>query len=206
MDNTWDAADRQLSSSYQRDLDADGSVDDSRRWSVTYDALGKARNYDEDHDGDGDGVYEQQSRTQYEFDAAGNTRSYVSDYEDPWLTYRTTGESTYDRDRRPLTFVHAYDFDLDGTADSDDRQTHTYDSNGFELGWEYASHVFTTGTGGWLDTGTYTYTPEGAQLTSISATDFDSDGVPELSRRDVIVYAPSNDAMAQIVGQYFGVF
>jgi len=63
-----------------------------------------------------------------------------------------------------------------------------------------------TGTSGWLDKGTYSYTPEGAQQTSVAETDFDSDGVPELSRRSVIEYVPSNDAMAQIVGQYFGVF
>jgi len=31
---------------------------------------------------------------------------------------------------------------------------------------------------------------------------FDSDGVPELSTRSVIEYAPSNDALVQIVDQY----
>lgn len=205
-DNTWDANDRQLSASYQRDLDADGIVDNTRRWSATFNPKGGAETYAEDYDGDGDGIYEQQLRTQYEYAAGGSVTTGITDYQDAWSNFRTTGVSTYDRDRRPLTSVYSTDFDLDGTADSGSRQTFTYDANGFELTWEYANDFFTTGIGSWLDRGSYTYSPDGAQLTSISASDFDSDGVPELSRRSVIEYTPSNDAMAQIVGQYFAAF
>jgi hypothetical protein len=67
------------------------------------------------------------------------------------------------------------------------------------------TNYFSTSPGGWIDGGGYGYSPEGAQTESFSGTDFDADGVFEVSRRSVIEYAPSNDAMAQIVGQYFGV-
>jgi hypothetical protein len=208
-DNTWDSADRPLTSSYQRDFDADGHVESSQRSTASYDSSGRGQEYDVDYDVDGDGVYEQRDHTRYEYDAAGNIWSFSSDYQDEQLEYRTTGESTYDRDRRPLTLVYTYDFGLDGTVDTANRQTYTYDSNGFELAWENASTIPTTGAaflGGWLDSVTYSYTPEGAQLTSILATDFDADGVPELSRRDATEYAPSNDALGQIVEQYFALF
>ena len=58
--------------------------------------------------------------------------------------------------------------------------------------------------GGWVDRTTYTYSVAGAETASISSTDFDGNGVPELSRRTTIEYTPSNDAMAPIVDQYLG--
>jgi len=208
-DNTWDPSDRQLSSSFERDLDADGHVDNTRRWSATYGSTRQPRTYDEYYDEDGDGIDEQVLRTTYGYDAAGNITRSDSDYRSNFFGtedhYRFRGEGSYNRDRRPLSFVYSYDFDLDGTTDSDNQQTFTYDANGFELTWKYVSNMFTTSPGGWIDGGGYSYSAEGAQTEAFSGTDFDADGVFEISRRSVIEYAPSNDSMAQIVGQYLGV-
>jgi hypothetical protein len=204
-DYTWDASDRQLTSAYTRDLDGDGQVDTAWRSMATYSTTGTPQTYDEEYDGDGDGVYEQRSRSSYVFDSAGNARSMISDYQDPWSNYQTSGEFSYDRDRRPLSLVYSYDFDVDGTVDSSTRQDYTYDANGFQLSWKYASDTFGTGgPGSWVDSVSYTYSAAGAQTSSTSGTDFDGDGVLELSSLSVIEYAPSNDAMAQIVNQYLG--
>lgn len=206
-DNTWDASNRQLSSSYQQDLGADG-VDMTRRWSATYGSTRQPLTRDEYYDQDGDGIDEQVFHATYGYDAAGNSTRSDSDYRSSFFGtedhYRVQGQGSYNSDRRPLSFVYSYDFDLDGTADSENRQTYTYDANGFELGWEYVSNSFTTSPGGWIDRGGFSYSAEGAQTESFSGTDFDADGVLEIYRRSVIEYAPSNDAMAQIVGQYFG--
>jgi len=201
-DNSWDAANRQTTGANTRDLDADGQVDNAWYWTETFGASAWPLTHDEDYDSDGDGAADQKYRTRYGYDSAGNITSVVSDYEDAWNKYRSTGEGQYDRDRRPLSFTHSYDFDLDGTAESKDVQTYEYDDNGFQLTWEYASHVFATNPGTWTDSVSYTYSPAGAETTSTSGTDFDSDGTPELSTRNVIEYAPSNDALVQIVDQY----
>jgi hypothetical protein len=201
-DNGWDAANRQTYGSNTRDTDADGQVDNAWHWTETFGTSSRPLTHDEDYDADGDGVADQKSRTRYGYDGAGNITSVLSDYEDAWSKYHITGAGDYDRDHRPLTFTYSYDFDLDGTADSTDVQTYTYDDNGFPLTWEYVTHAFTTSPGSWSNIASYAYSAAGAETTSTSGTDFDGDGVLELATRNVIEYAPSNDAMSQIVDQY----
>jgi len=202
-DYTWDTSNRQLTSAQTRDTDGDGHPDSAWRSLATYATSGTRQTYDDDYDSDGDGVYEQKSRSRYGYDSVGNATSSVTDYEDSWSTYRGSGEFSYDHDRRPLSVVYSYDAGIDGTVDSVVRQSYAYDPNGFTLSWEYLSEsVSHAGLGSWVDSSSYTYSASGAETSSISGTDFDSDGVAELSRRTTIEYAASNDAMAQIVDQY----
>jgi len=202
-DYTCNASNRQLTSSYTRDLDGDGHIDSAWHSVATYAASGTRQTYDDEYDTDGDGVYEQKSLSRYVYDAAGNATSSITDYEDTWGAYRTSGEFSYGPDRRPLSSVYSFDDRVDGTVDSVIRQNYAYDANGFQLSWKYVSEAVSTGGfGSWVDSASYTYSAAGAETSSMSGTDFDNDGDLELSRRTTIEYAPSNDAMAQIVDQY----
>jgi hypothetical protein len=202
-DYTWDASNRQLTSSYTRDLDGDGHIDNAWRSVATYAASGTRQTYGDDYDSNGDGVYEQKSLSRYGYDSAGNATSSITDYEDTWGAYQTSGQFSYDPDRRPLSGVYSFDDLVDGTVDSVIRQNYAYDANGFQLSWEYVSEVVSTGgLGSWVDSTSYTYSAAGAETSSMSGTDFDNDGDLELSRRTTIEYAPSNDALAQIADQY----
>jgi hypothetical protein len=207
-DYTWDAADRQLTSRLDRDLEADDHVDSSRRTSSTYGNSELPETFTEDYDGDGDGLFEQQLRGTYTYDAAGNVERVVADYEshfDGWDdAYRYKTEMTYDGDRRPLTRTLGYDFDNDGTFESRDTETNTYDANGFLLSWEYVADFFAGDGLDWVDRVDYSYTPEGAQSLLTQGTDFDGDGTMELYGSSEIQYAPSNNAVPQIVTQYVG--
>lgn len=207
-DNTWDASDRQLSSRYDRDFEADGHVDSSRRTSSTYGASERPTIATEEYDSDGDGVYEQQLEATYTYDAAGNVSRYVGSYQSHyagWVdAYQYVGEMTYDGDRHPLTRTLSYDFDIDGTMESRDLETNTYDANGFLLSWEYVADFFVGDDVDWIDRVDYSYSPEGAQQVMTLGTDFDGDGTVERYARSEIQYAPANNALPRIVTQYVG--
>ena len=203
--HTFDGANRLLTNRSTRDDGGDGVVDDIEMGSYTYGASGSPEMLVATSDSNGDGNIDERTTSHFTSGEHGLLSLQVDDHEAPagTLDERIETRYTYDADARTLSTVSSADTGANGSVDSVRTNTWEYDANGFLTTRASTTDAQNDGVVDSRSREVRTYDANGANLTLLTEDDVDADGIPEQSAASSWVYAPLDNGVVTLVGQYF---
>jgi YD repeat-containing protein len=204
---TYDGSGRLATSRSTRDDGGDGVLDDIDSTTYTYNAAGSTDSLVTTSDLDGDGNVDERTTSHFTPDARGLLSVQIDDHEAPvgTISERTETRYTYDAEARTLSTVRNFDTGADGSVDEVRTETSTYDANGFLTASLGTTDLENDGVVDTRTSETRTYDANGANLTLLSQTDLDADGTFDQSTGNSWEYAPVDNGVVQLIGQYFQV-